>query len=80
MIFKLERWQKKLYQIEKIKSHFGVTSPDARLQRPEYLGGNRVPINVNQVIQQSGTGAGADTPQGTVVGMSQVALHAEGVD
>jgi hypothetical protein len=48
-----------------------VTSPDARLQRPEYLGGNRVPINVNQVIQQSGTGAGADTPQGTVVGMSQ---------
>lgn len=57
--------------IEVVKSHFGVTSPDARLQRPEYLGGNRVPINVNQVIQQSGTGAGADTPQGTVVGMSQ---------
>lgn len=57
--------------IEVLKSHFGVTSPDARLQRPEYLGGNRVPINVNQVIQQSGTGAGADTPQGTVVGMSQ---------
>lgn len=57
--------------IEVLKSHFGVTSPDARLQRPEYLGGNRVPINVNQVVQQSGTGAGADTPQGTVVGMSQ---------
>lgn len=57
--------------IEVLKSHFGVTSPDARLQRPEYLGGNRIPINVNQVIQQSGTGAGADTPQGTVVGMSQ---------
>lgn len=57
--------------IEVLKSHFGVTSPDARLQRPEYLGGNRVPINVNQVIQQSGTGSGADTPQGTVVGMSQ---------
>lgn len=57
--------------IEVLKSHFGVTSPDARLQRPEYLGGNRVPININQVIQQSGTGAGADTPQGTVVGMSQ---------
>lgn len=57
--------------IEILKSHFGVTSPDARLQRPEYLGGNRVPININQVVQQSGTGAGADTPQGTVVGMSQ---------
>ena len=64
--------------IELIKSHFGVTSPDARLQRPEYLGGNRVPINVNQVIQQSGTGAGADTPQGTVVGMSQTTdTHAD---
>lgn len=57
--------------IEVLKSHFGVTSPDARLQRPEYLGGKRVPINVNQVIQQSGTGSGSDTPQGTVVGMSQ---------
>ncbi len=57
--------------IEILKSHFGVTSPDARLQRPEYLGGNRVPININQVVQQSGTGSGATTPQGTVVGMSQ---------
>ncbi len=57
--------------IEILKSHFGVTSPDARLQRPEYLGGNRVPININQVIQQSGTGSGSTTPQGTVVGMSQ---------
>lgn len=57
--------------IEILKSHFGVTSPDARLQRPEYLGGNRVPININQVIQQSGTGSGSSTPQGTVVGMSQ---------
>lgn len=35
--------------IEIIKSHFGVDSPDQRLQRSEYLGGNRVPINVNQV-------------------------------
>lgn len=40
--------------IEVLKSHFGVTSPDSRLQRPEYLGGNRVPLSVNQVIQQSG--------------------------
>lgn len=55
---------------EVIRSFFGVTSPDARLQRPEYLGGNRVPININQVIQQSGTGDSTSTPQGTVVGMS----------
>lgn len=56
---------------EIVRSFFGVTSPDSRLQRPEYLGGNRVPINVNQVIQQSGTGESTSTPQGTVVGMSQ---------
>nr|DAH83098.1 MAG TPA: major capsid protein [Microviridae sp.] len=54
---------------EVIRSFFGVTSPDARLQRPEYLGGNRVPINVNQIVQQSGTESGT-TPQGTVVGQS----------
>lgn len=41
--------------IEILKSHFGVTSPDARLQRPEYLGGNRIPVNINQVVQNSAT-------------------------
>lgn len=55
--------------IEILKSFFGVTSPDARLQRPEYLGGNRVPININQIVQQSGTVSGS-TPQGNVSGMS----------
>ena len=55
--------------IEILKSHFGVTSPDARLQRPEYLGGNRIPININQIIQQSATMEGS-TPQGTTSGMS----------
>lgn len=55
--------------IEILKSHFGVTSPDARLQRPEYLGGNRLPITINQVLQQSGTLA-EGTPQGTPVGQS----------
>lgn len=55
--------------IELLKSHFGVTSPDARLQRPEYLGGNRVPITINQVLQQSGTVEGS-TPQGTPTGLS----------
>ncbi len=55
---------------EILKSHFGVTSPDARLQRPEYLGGNRIPININQVIQTSGTGSSVETPQGNVAGQS----------
>lgn len=54
--------------IEILKSHFGVTSPDARLQRPEYLGGNRIPININQVVQNSST---SDTsPQGNVAAYS----------
>ncbi|AXL15075.1 major capsid protein [Microviridae sp.] len=34
---------------EVIRSHFGVTSPDARLQRPEYLGRNTMNINVTPV-------------------------------
>ena len=40
---------------EILRSHFGVTSPDGRLQRPEYLGGSTDYINVNQVAQTSGT-------------------------
>lgn len=55
--------------IEVIKSFFGVTSPDARLQRPEYLGGNRIPIHIQQVVQNSGT-QDAGTPQGTPTGLS----------
>ena len=39
--------------VEMIKAHFGVTSPDARQQRPEYLGGSRIPININQVVLSS---------------------------
>lgn len=52
---------------EIIRSHFGVVSPDARLQRPEYLGGNRTPITITQVLQNSET---ASTPQGNVAGTS----------
>lgn len=40
--------------IELLKSHFGVTSPDARLQRPEYLGGNRIPLSIQTVVQTNG--------------------------
>lgn len=54
--------------IEILKAHFGVTSPDSRLQRSEYLGGNRVPINVNQVLQQSGSTS--RSPQGNPTGQS----------
>lgn len=59
---------------EILRSMFGVVSPDARLQRSEYLGGNRVPININTVVQQSATQAQAGlttTPQGTLAAYSQ---------
>ena len=41
--------------IEVVKGHFDVTNPDFRVQRPEYLGGKRIPINMNQVIQTDKT-------------------------
>ena len=53
--------------IEVIRGHFGITSPDARQQRPEYLGGKRVPINMTEIVQQSETGA---TPLGDTGGKS----------
>lgn len=49
---------------EILRSHFGVISPDARLQRPEYLGGSSTRINVNPVQQTSSTDA--TTPQGNL--------------
>nr|DAU97666.1 MAG TPA: major capsid protein [Microviridae sp.] len=53
---------------EVLRAHFGVSSPDARLQRPEYLGGKRVPVNMNQVLQMSASSA--DSPQGNTAAYS----------
>jgi hypothetical protein len=49
---------------EIIRSHFGVVSPDARLQRPEYLGGGKERININPIAQTSSTDT--TTPQGNM--------------
>lgn len=49
---------------EILRSHFGVISPDARLQRPEYIGGRSVPISINPVVQNSSTDS--TTPQGNL--------------
>ncbi|QCQ84862.1 major capsid protein [Blackfly microvirus SF02] len=55
---------------ELIQSHFGVVSPDARLNRPEYLGGGSAAINVNPIAQTMATGAsGTTTPQGNLAAM-----------
>lgn len=40
---------------EILRAHFGVVSPDARLQRPEYLGGFSQPVLINPVSQTSST-------------------------
>lgn len=52
--------------VEILKSHFGVTSPDYRLQRPEYLGGGSTPVNLSPIPQTSATGT---TPQGNLAAM-----------
>jgi len=66
---------------EIIKAHFGVTSPDQRLQRPEYLGGGSTMINISPIAQTSGTagtGAYTETPQGNLAAMGTASLQGNG--
>ena len=64
---------------EIIRSHFGVISPDARLQRPEYLGGGTTDINISPIAQTSGTSAsGTTTPLGTLASMGTTLAHNHG--
>lgn len=63
---------------ELVKSHFGVTSPDARLQRPEYLGGGSTPVNVSPIPQTSPTGTYADTPQGNLAAIGTALASGHG--
>ncbi|MDH4290373.1 MAG: hypothetical protein OEV65_16665 [Aquincola sp.] len=58
--------------VEIIRAHFGVVSPDFRMQRPEFLGGGSSPVNVSPIPQTSGTagtGAYTPTPQGNLAAM-----------
>jgi len=55
---------------EIIRAHFGVVSPDARLQRPEYLGGGSTTININPIAQTSATNlSGGTTVLGNLAAM-----------
>lgn len=63
--------------IELIKAHFNVTSADARLQRPEYLGGKRIPINIDQVVQMSGTESSSGTQQTPQANVAAYSLTAD---
>lgn len=58
LAFQMQRYYEQLARggsryIEYMRNFYGVTSPDARLQRAEYLGGNRVPISIDQVTNTS---------------------------
>jgi len=64
---------------EIIRSHFGVISPDARLQRPEYLGGGSTPVIVNPVAQTSATSIdGSDSPLGNLGAMATALAKGHG--
>ena len=58
--------------IEVIKSHFNVTSPDARLQRPEYVGGGSSPVNISPIAQTTSTDA--VSPQGNLAAIGTTTL------
>lgn len=61
---------------ELIRAHFGVTSPDARLQRPEYLGGGSTQITFNPVPQTSSTDA--TTPQANLAAFAHFSHRGAG--
>lgn len=67
---RLQEWLEKMARggaryIEQIKAHFGVTSSDARLQRPEFLGGGKIKVSISEVLQTSEDGA---TPLANMAG------------
>ena len=61
---------------EIVRSHFGVVSPDARLQRPEYLGGGSTPVNISAVAQTSSTDA--TSPQGNLAAVGTIGVSRHG--
>lgn len=59
--FQIQKWYERAARggtryTEILRSFFGVISPDARLQRPEYLGGNSNRIDISVVPQTSASG------------------------
>lgn len=66
--------------IEIIRSHFGVVSPDARQQRPEYLGGGRTNVIVSPIAQTAPTDSQQSnlTPQGNLAAMGTASIGGHG--
>lgn len=65
---------------EFLSGTWGVTSPDSRLQIPEYIGGQRIAINVNQVIQTSQTDAQTGQALGNTAAYSLTTCSKQMVD
>lgn len=55
---------------EQVRALFGVSISDKTVQVPEYLGGGRYHVNINQIVQTSGQQAENDTPLGETGAMS----------
>lgn len=54
--------------VEQMLVHFGVKSSDARLQRPEYLGGGKQPVQVSEIVSTFQSPEGTGNPQGNMAG------------
>lgn len=63
--------------VEQLLSQFGVRSPDYRLQRPEYLGGSNIPVNVNPIAQTAAYDA-EPSATASAVGNLGAEMHARG--
>ena len=79
--FQIQKWYEQLARggsryVELVLSMFGVHTGDARLQRPEYLGGGSTPIQVHSVVQASATDS--VSPQGNLAGYGIAAANGIG--
>lgn len=71
LAFQVQKWMERNARAgarytEFLKAHYGVSPRDERLQRPEYIGGNKFPVVISEVLQTSSTDG--TSPQGNLAG------------
>lgn len=76
VMFQTQKWQERnaragVRYTELLRNHFGIAPSDARLQRPQYVGGATFPVMVSEVLQTSSTDS--TSPQGHLAGHGLVA-------
>lgn len=64
--------------VENLLAHWGVRSPDYRMNRPEYLGGSKIPVTVNPIAQTALYESGVDPAQASALGNLGAEMHAQG--